>query len=464
MSSKQGAGNRRVFEEMPVFRAVLALALPTVVSQIIGTLYNMADSFWVGRLNDPDQLAALALAFPAQMALTAFSNLFGIGGGTLISRQLGAGRPDRARLAGVFALWGGLLLLACCCALAAAGRAVTLRLLGVPSELSPLVSSYLKWAVLVGGLPALANMILAHLIRGEGYSRQASVGLSLGGLINMAIDPFFVLPWGLDLGILGAALATLLSNCLALAYFCLLLWRRRQDTVLHLHPRQLRSLRSEGRLLRELLLTGLPSSFTFLLNTVSNVVLNNLIVSYGAAATAAVGLAKKIDSLPMGIVNGIPQGAVPLIAYNYGAGNRERMRGGLRSALRLSVGVALCFTLLFELFATQIVGAFINDPQTVTYGAGFIRLHCLATVFMSITMMLVGFFQSIGETRRAFFLSIIRKGIIDIPLMFLMDSLFPMYGILACQPMTDLISATAAVLLYLSWRRHPRPLLRTEAR
>lgn len=461
MSGEQvrAAGNRRVFEEMPVFRAVLALALPTVVSQIITTLYNMADSFWVGRLNDPAQLAALALAFPVQMGVGALSNLFGIGGGTLISRQLGAGRPERARLAGVFALWCGLLVMALCSCLMLLFRPGLLHLLGVTSELAPLVSQYLDWAVVLGGLPAVANMIMSHLIRGEGYSRQASFGLSLGGIINMVIDPFFVLPWGLDLGILGAAVATLISNCLAAAYFCLLLWRRRRVTVLHLHPAGLRRLPREGRLLKDLLLTGLPSAFQLMLNTFSNVVLNNLIIGYGEAAAAAVGLAKKIDSLPMGLMSGIPQGAVPLIAYNYGAGNRERMRGGLRSALQLSLGVAVTCTLLLELFAPQVVGAFISDPLTVRYGAGFIRLHCLATVFMAVTMMLVGFFQSIGETKRAFFLSVIRKGIIDIPLMFLMDSVFPMYGIIACQPMTDLISATAAVLLYLNWRRRKSPSL-----
>ena len=448
------AGNRRVFEEMPVFRAVLALALPTVVSQIITTFYNLADSFWVGRLNDPSQLAALALAFPVQMSITALSNLFGIGGGTVISRQLGAGKPERARTAGAFALWGALLTMAVYSLLMVVLRPGFLHLIGVTPELAAPVSTYLNWAVVLGGLPAMANLVLAHLIRGEGYARAASVGLSLGGIVNMVMDPFFVLPFGLGWGLKGAAVATLISNCLTTCYFLLLLYLRRQDTVLRLHPRGLRKLAGPERgLIRDVLLTGLPSSFQLLLNTVSNVVLNNLIIGYGEAAAAAMGLAKKIDSLPMGLMVGLPQGAVPLIAYNYGAGNRERMRDSLRAALKLSVAVAVGFTVLLELFAPEVVGLFINDALTVKYGAGFIRLHCLATVFMAFTLMLVGFFQAIGETKRAFFLSIIRKGIIDIPLMYLMDSLVPMYGIIACQPMTDLISAIVALLLYFNWRK-----------
>ena len=450
----QAAGNRRVFEEMPVFRAVLALALPTVVAQIITTVYNLADSFWVGRLNDPSQLAALALALPVQMSLTALSNLFGIGGGTVISRQLGAGKPERARTAAAFALWGGLAAMALYALLMVVFRPGFLRMIGVTDELYGLVSTYLNWAVVLGGLPAIANMILAHLVRGEGYSREASIGLSLGGVINMVIDPFFVLPFGLGWALKGAAVATLISNCLATVYFGLLLLSRRDRSVLRLHPGYLRPLRGPERgLVRDVFLTGLPSAFQLLLNTVSNVVLNNLIIGYGETAAAAMGLAKKIDSLPMGLMVGMPQGAVPLIAYNYGAGNRERMRDSLRAALKLSIGVAVVFTLVLELFAPQVVGVFIRDALTVKYGAGFIRLHCLATVFMAVTLMLVGFFQSIGETKRAFFLSIIRKGIIDIPLMFLMDSIIPMYGIIACQPMTDLISATVAALLYLNWRK-----------
>ena len=450
----KAAGNRRVFEEMPVFRAVLALALPTVVAQIITTVYNLADSFWVGRLNDPSQLAALALALPVQMSLTALSNLFGIGGGTVISRQLGAGKPERARTAAAFALWGGLAAMALYALLMVVFRPGFLHLIGVTDELYGLVSTYLNWAVVLGGLPAIANMILAHLVRGEGYSREASIGLSLGGIVNMVIDPFFVLPFGLGWALKGAAIATLISNCLTTVYFALLLRMRRDRSVLRLHPGYLRPLRGPERgLVRDVFLTGLPSAFQLLLNTVSNVVLNNLIIGYGETAAAAMGLAKKIDSLPMGLMVGMPQGAVPLIAYNYGAGNRERMRDSLRAALKLSLGVAVAFTLVLELFAPQVVGVFIKDALTIKYGAGFIRLHCLATVFMAVTLMLVGFFQSIGETKRAFFLSIIRKGIIDIPLMLLMDSIVPMYGIIACQPMTDLISATVAALLYLNWRK-----------
>lgn len=454
------AGNRSVFEEVPVFRAVLALALPTVVSQIINTFYNLADSFWVGRLNDPSQLAALALAFPVQMSITALSNLFGIGGGTVISRQLGAGRADRARSAAAFALWAALLTMAIYSLLMVALRPGFLRLLGVTEELAAPVSVYLNWAVVLGGLPAMANLVLAHLIRGEGYARAASIGLSLGGVINMVIDPFFVLPFGLGWGLTGAAVATLISNCLATCYFLLLLRLRREGMVLRLHPRYLRPLLGPERgLIKDVLLTGLPSSFQLILNTVSNVVLNNLIIGYGEAAAAAMGLAKKIDSLPMGLMVGLPQGAVPLLAYNYGAGNRERMRDGLRAALKLSVGVAVGFTILLELLAPQVVGLFISDALTVEYGAGFIRLHCLATVFMAFSLMLVGFFQAISETRRAFFLSIIRKGILDIPLMYVMDSLVPMYGVIACQPMTDLISAGVALLLYFNWRKKKARIL-----
>lgn len=455
---KSQAGNRRVFEELPAFRAVLALALPTVISQVIHTVYNLADSFWVGQLNDPGQLAALALAFPAQMGLTALSNLFGIGGGTVISRQLGAGRPRQARIAAAFALWGSLLTMALLSLLMVVFRSGFLRLLGVTPELFAHVSTYLNWAVILGGLPAVANMVLAHLIRSEGYSRQASLGLSLGGLINMVLDPFFVLPWGLGLALKGAALATLISNVLTTCYFLLLLWLRRKSTVLRLHPRCLPELAGEGRgLARSVLLTGLPTSFQLLLNTVSNVVLNNLIIGYGEAAAAAIGLAKKIDSLPMGMLTGIPQGSVPLIAYNYGADNRRRMDQGMRAAFLLSLSVSAAFTLILELWSPGIVRLFIGDPLTVRYGAGFIRLHCLAMVFMSVTFVAMGVFQAAGENRRAFCLALIRKGIIDLPLMFLMDSLLPMYGVIACQPMTDLISAAVAAVLFVRWRKKLSP-------
>jgi len=431
-------------------KAVMALAIPTVISQLITTIYNLADTFWVGQLNDPNQLAALAIIFPAQMVMTAIGNLFGIGAGTVVSRHLGAKDFEQAKRTSAFGFYGGAAVGLLCLAAITIFKVPFLRFIGATDVLMPYLEDYLFWVFTIGGLPTVCNLLIANMIRGEGFSKQASFGLSMGGILNIILDPFFVLPFGLGLQVRGAAIATMLSNCATTVYFAWLLYRRRRETVICLRPDAFRPTRSMAS---SVLLTGLPSALQVLLSAVSNMVLNNLIISYGEVAEAAIGLAKKIDTLPMGILMGLSQGAVPLFAYNYGAKNDRRMRYAVKTTLLSCLAVSAVFLVILQLWAEAATGIFISDPQTIEYGAGFIRLHCLAMPFMSVTFVLMGFFQATANNRQATALSVIRKGAVDIPLMFLMNLLIPMYGVIACQPITDIISASCAGIMYLLWYR-----------
>lgn len=427
----------------------MALAIPTVISQLITTIYNLADTFWVGQLNDPNQLAALAIIFPAQMVMTAIGNLFGIGAGTVISRHLGAKDLEQARRTSAFGFYGGAAVGLLCLVAITIFRTPFLRFIGATDVLMPYLEDYLFWVFTIGGLPTVCNLLIANMIRGEGFSRQASFGLSMGGILNIILDPFFVLPFGLNMEVRGAAIATMLSNCATTVYFVCLLYRR-GDTVICLRPDAFRPTRS---MVSSVLLTGLPSALQVLLSAVSNMVLNNLIIFYGEVAEAAMGLAKKIDTLPMGILMGLSQGAVPLFAYNYGAKNEQRMRHAVKTTLLSCLTVSAVFLVILQLWANPVTDVFIKDAQTIEYGAAFIRLHCLAMPFMSITFVLMGFFQATANNRQATALSVIRKGAVDIPLMFLMNMVIPMYGVIACQPITDTISASCAAVMYLLWYR-----------
>lgn len=442
--------NKMIFESNNITKSIVVLALPTIISQLITTVYNLADTFWVGRLNDPYQMAALSLVFPTQLIMTALGNLFGIGAGTCISSCLGAKNFQNAKFASSFAVWYGCFSALLFSLFALFFRSPFLSMLGSTSVLDGYAGVYLDWVVVLGAVPSVFNMIIANTIRGEGLSLQAGIGLSLGGILNIFLDPVFVLPFGFNMQIEGAAIATFISNIITTIYFIIILILKRKTSVISLYPMLIRSLKAMGQ---NVIFTGIPSALQTLLSAVSNLVLNSLMIGYGEFAEAAVGIIKKIDAIPFGAITGLAQGAAPLIAYNCGAKNEIKMRKTLSISMRYCIFMALIVLTLIEIFADPIILTFISDSQTVIYGSSFLRLHCISMPFMAITFMLVSFFQAVGAKTRAFILSIIRKGIIDIPMMFFINSVFPMYGIIMCQPITDFISAFCGILLFYFWNR-----------
>ena len=199
-----------LFERAPVGKAIAALAIPTVISQLITTIYNLADTFFVGQMNDPDQVAAIALALPVQLSMTALANLFGLGGGTLFSRALGARDTETARKITAFSVYGALAVMALYAVLVALFRDAFLALLGSTPELHAYTGAYVFWVLILGGVPSVFNMVAAHIIRAEGASREASFGLSMGGILNMAAPVICALAcW------LGAEIIHLIHRCRA---------------------------------------------------------------------------------------------------------------------------------------------------------------------------------------------------------------------------------------------------------
>jgi len=198
---------------------------------------------------------------------------------------------------------------------------------------------------------------------------------------------------------------------------------------------------------------GLPASLQNILSLTSNTVLNNLTAKYGSAALAAIGIAKKIDMLPMNVTMGISQGVLPFIGYNYGAKRFDRVHQANKFARTVAVCFSLLCIIIFEIFAEPIVRLFINDPETIRLGANFLRILCLMTPMMAISYLITTMFQATGQGKRALTISVFRKTTIDVPLMFLMDKLIPLYGLMTVQPIVDTLSVGLAFALYRDFSR-----------
>lgn len=438
--------NKELFETMPVAKALTKMAIPTIISQLITMIYNLADTYFIGRTNNPYMVAAASLSYVLFFILTALSNLFGVGGGSQISRLLGQKRYEEAKKVCSFSFYGTIcvsLLYSLSCLFF---MDPLLRLLGATDNTIAYSCQYTLWVIVVGGVPSCLSMTMAHLLRSEGYARYTSYGLSGGGILNMILDPLFmfvIMQPGQE--VMGAALATMLSNCVSLVYFAFMFLRLRKDTVLCLSPNMMVPGKAS---IRAVFAVGVPSAIGSLMACLSNTVVNKLSSGYNDFAVAAMGIVKKIDMLPMNVGMGLCQAMVPMVAYNYSTRNYRRMRS-FTNAARISgvVFAGICIVVM-ELFAPQVIALFINDGDTVGYGVDFLRINVLATPLMICNFQMSYTFQAMGKGAESLLLTSCRQGIINIPLLFLMNWVAGLYGIIWTQLLADSITVVISFAFY----------------
>lgn len=440
MKAKAGT---ELFESAPPFRAILALAVPTVISQMIMLAYNMADTFFIGQTGNSDMVAAANLCTPLFILLTAFSNVFGIGGASLMARSLGAGDKEKASRTACFCIYSMTVVAIVYGLSVYLLSPLILPAIGADSATYGFCRQYLFWVLLFGAVPAVLNVGLAHLVRAEGGSKAAGFGMTFGAGLNILLDPILILL--LDFDVEGAAIATMFSNLAASLFFVIYLVLNRKRSTITAVPEYLKDL---GSIPSEVLLIGLPSFLMSLLSAFSNMMLNALIANYSNAAIAGVGIAKKIDLVSFAVSMGISLGVLPLIAYNYSSGNIGRMKRIIADTLLLSLSIATLSTLLLFLFAGPVAASFIDDEVTVGYAGHFQRIICLGGPGIAITLTVITIFQAVGKKKQPMFLSMLRKGVVDIPAMFLLDRIFQLEGIVWATPIADYTAMLLSLMLF----------------
>ena len=445
---------RELFEEAPVLQAIMRLALPTVIGQIIGVIYNMADTFFIGQTGSEAMVTAVTICMPAFMFLTAISNLFGVGGSSVISRALGQGRRDRARNTAAFAMWGCLCVSVLYSLLSFLFRDTFLNLLGGGDPMvHSLASGYLIVTVVLCGIGTTMSNLLAHLVRSEGRSVQASIGIALGGLLNIALDPLFmfvILKPGNE--VLGAGIATGLSNLIAMLYFIIVIRRERGKLVIGFKPS---GEMVQGNIPGAVLSIGLPACLMTFCENISYAVLDNLMSGYGILMQAGIGVAKKVNMLAHCMVRGMAQGVLPLIGYNYASGNHKRMRKTVLTSTTISVLLATVCMVISLAFSRPLIALFIsNGTDSVDFGARFLRILCIGGPFSACAYAFISFFQATGNGLRSFVLAILRKGVLDIPLMFILNRVYPIFGIVWATPIADTVCCVIAIVLFIQFLHH----------
>ena len=440
-----------LFERAPIPRAVLALSVPTVLSSLVMVLYNLADTYFVGMLENPIQNSAVTLAAPVLLAFNAVNNLFGVGSSSMMSRSLGAKDYDTVRRSSAFGLYCALISGVMFSILTTLFRSPLLALLGADADTTAATAQYLFWTTTCGAAPAILNVVLAYLVRAEGATLHASIGSMSGCALNIVLDPIFILPWGFNMGAAGAGLATFLSNCFACLYFFVLLFVRRGKTYVCVRPAMARP---RKELVRGVFGVGIPASIQNLLNVTGMTVLNNFTAVFGPDAIAAMGIAYKINMIPMYIAMGVSQGLMPLVSYNYGSGNAPRLKKAVLFAAKISLSFMVVVSAGYFFASGPLIGLFMKTEAVVAYGTRFLRYMCLAQPFLCLDFLAVGVFQACGLGQYSLVFALLRKIVLEIPALYILNYFSPLYGLACAQTVAEVVlAAAAAVILTRLFRR-----------
>ena len=433
-----------LFETMPIAKAVMQMSVPTVISALVMVIYNLADTFFVGFLNDPIQNAAVTLAAPVLLAFNAVNNLFGVGSSSMMSRALGVKDYETAKKSSATGFYCALVCALLYSVFFTIFKGPALTVLGADDTTRQATADYLMWTVSFGAIPSILNVVMAYMVRSEGASLHASIGTMSGCILNIILDPIFIMPWGLDMGAAGAGMATFISNCVAFTYFITLTIVKRKTTYVCIKPNMVSK---RKHVILGIASVGIPSAIQNLLNVTGMTILNNFTAGYGSDAVAAMGIAQKVNMIPLQIALGISQGIMPLIGYNYTAKNYPRMKAFLTFTTKIVLGLMSMVAVGYFVFSKQVTGFFIDTQTVVDYSSKFLQGMCICLPFICMDFMAVGVFQSCGMGKKALVFAILRKIIFEIPLLYILGHIFPLYGLAWAQTIAEIILATIAVVV-----------------
>lgn len=395
-------------------------------------------------LNDPLQNAGVTLASPVLLAFNAITNLFGVGASSMMSRAMGCKEYETAKKTASIAFWGALscaVMFSLACTIF---KVPLLHLLGTTETTMRSTSDYMFWTVTCGAIPAILNVVMSYMVRSEGGALHASIGTMSGCILNIILDPIFILPWGLNMGAAGAGCATFISNTVAFIYFLVLLFVKRKNTLVCISPKMLSF---DTRIIGGIFGVGVPACIQNLLNVVGMTILNNKVASYGADPVAAIGIVQKINMIPVQVALGFSQGIMPLISYNYASRNIKRMKDGYSFTVKVAMVFIGVMVVCYYVGAGSIIGAFMKNDVIIEIGTKLLRGYCLGLPFMIFDFIAVGVFQAVGLGKNALFFALARKLLLEIPVIFILDMLFPLYGLGYAQFTAELVLAVIAFVI-----------------
>ena len=423
--------------QTPVPRLVTSLAIPTVTSMLITVAYNTADTFFVAQI-DKSASAAVGAVFAVQAIIQALGYGTGVGAGSLISRRLGAKDNEKANVYASSGIFAAVMIGCVLCAVGLCFLNTVLKMLGCTETMLPYAAPYAKYVLLAAPLNC-ATFVLNNVLRSQGKTMLAMIGMGAGGILNIFIDPVFI--FTLDMGTAGASIATMISQTVSFAI--LALYYIGGKSIVNIRLKYISRNIEDYKLI---IATGTPTICRQGLGSVAAAVLNIQAVRYGGdAAAAAITIANKLYTLVRSISLGIGQGFQPAAGYNYGAGNKKRTWQCFTFALKLGTAVCVAFAVFSFTCADMIMAWFTKDVQVAFMGVQILRVSSAVMPFLAFSTYVNHLYQSLGFKAQATFLACCRQGICFVPLVLLLPLKAGVFGVQIAQSMSDLCTVIISV-------------------
>ena len=453
MWQKQASSGATANEEMlrsgDFWTLARRLCVPAILIMLVMVLYHMADVFFIGQTGDANKVAAVTLASPLFSILSGLGVLLGNGGCTAISLALGKGEYGRIKNISAFAVWGAIAIGVVFAVIVLPLMGPICKLLGANAETRAFTAEYLR-VIAIGAPVIMLTNVVPALIRADGSTTDSMIGNMLGTVLNIALDPLLISVFGM--GVSGAAIATVAANVVSLCYYAWFLHAK--GKIYSISPRDL-SMRKD--VVWTVLSLGLPMSCATVLGSVSSTVVNNLMMQYGSVAVAGQSVAGRIGQMISMTVMGVCMGMQPAISYNYSARNHRRLTEILMKTTGLAVVAGTVLSALCLIFRDQLLNAFLDDPNVLGIGRVCLLASIVIGPFFDFYQICTTYLQASGKSTQAIIVSLLEKGIVYIPMVFLMNALFRMYGIIFAATVTTVLSAVAAlVFCYKDYRKELR--------
>lgn len=429
--------------QTPVEKLIIRLAIPSVISMLITTIYNAADTFFIGQISTSAS-AAVGVCFSLMAIIQALGFFFGQGAGNSISRALGNQHGEKAEELASVGFFSCLFCGALVTVLGLIFIEPLVYALGATETIYPYAVSYLR-IILVGAPIMSVSFVLNNLLRFQGYSFYAMIGVTVGGVLNMVLDPLMIFVF--DMGIAGAALATVVSQLISL--IILLVMNNRFSTV----KLRLKSFRFCWSHYRDIIQGGLPSLLRQGIASLAVIFLNQTAKPYGDAAIAAMSIVSKITQFTNSAMLGFGQGFQPVCGFNYGAKLFDRVRKGFYFCLKVSFVSLLIVSVVEIFFAEPLVAVFRDDPEVVEIGARALKFQCLSIPLFSFVVCSNMMLQTSGKMLAASITGSARQGFILIPLLMILPKFFGLTGLQICQPIADVATAILSIPFVIQYFR-----------
>lgn len=436
--------NIKYLKDEPIKKAIAHLSIPMMIGMSAGTIYNVINAYFIGLVHDTAMLSAITLGLPIFTVLMAFGNMFGVGGGTFITRLVAQNEVDRAKKVAGYTFYTsiivGLLIAVFACLL----MNPIVKLLGADSNTLNYTTQY-STTLFIGGFAVILNFALEQIVSAEGASKESMYGMFVSVVVSIILDILFILV--LDLHVYGAALSMVIANIASSIYYILYLNAKSENLKGFLHHFKI-SVKDQIEIYK----IGVSELIQCAFLIVTTLLLNNFAMEYGDSVVASFGIALRIAQLPEFFTMGIVLGVMPLIAYNFSNKNISRLKEGIKYSSIFIISIAIVFAGIVYMFRGQVIQAFSDDPSVLSIGAYILVAMLVSALFNGMTTLFMTIYQASGEGMATGIMAI-SQGCLYIPMVIVLHYYFGLHGLVWSITITEVITCLIGVILYIPYSK-----------